>query len=76
MSRRWRKDGPDYHTGCQTFDIDSLPRGPGGMVWWMHDGCWLPRAWTRDREYLPKRHYRRLETAKRAVERWLEKYGD
>ena len=75
MKRRWRKDGPDYETGCQTYIFDVVHGGPGALVWWMHDDCWIVSAWTRDREWQSKVHYITVATAKRVAERWLDKYA-
>ena len=77
MKRRWRQDGPDYETGCMRSRIGTgLSLGPGGIVWWMHDNSWVAHAWTRNNDREMRREFKRLESAKRAVERWLEKHGD
>lgn len=73
--RRWHRNGPDYETGYQMDGHDGIRRGPGALIWWMHNNTWNVSTWTRDREWSSKVNYRTLETAKRVAERWLKKYA-
>jgi len=76
VKRRWRQDGPDYHTGCQMVSqVNGLTRGAGGLVRWMHDSLWEAMAWTRHNDRELQRGFKRLESAKRAVEQWLDRQG-
>lgn len=70
--RRWKRNGPDYETGCQVFRND-IYSGPGGLLGWMHDHTYRAFAWTLSREHCFKRHYKSLDAAKRAVGKWLDR---
>lgn len=72
--RRWKTDGPDYHTGYQTYNRDGLIRGPGALIWWMHDNTWSVHVWDREHDWTFKHRFKKLETAKRVAERWLERH--
>jgi len=58
---RWRQDGPDYDTGGHRS---------GGIVEWRIAG-WRVSAWHNSEAMESLTYYRNLESAKRAVEKWL-----
>lgn len=63
MRRVWKADGPDYVTGSKVF---------GGEAAWMHNDTWRAYAWDHDLMFEFKRRFKSLDSARRAIERWLD----
>jgi hypothetical protein len=71
--KRWRKDGPDYLIGSQTFNKYDLPRNDGGMCAWRHDNTWSAFFWFKRCDLSNYLIFDKLEYAKAYVEAVLKR---